>query len=220
MYSGIKNPKYDLKNYYRIFWELGVILSLVISIGLTKIDFQSGPSELNLNVEREVVTMEEIVQTDQQERPPAPPRPQVPVAVPNDEVFEEVEITIDAEMDMDEALDAPPPQNKEAEEKEEEDFFVAVEQMPKMKTSLGDLQKRITYPERARMAGIEGRVIVQFIVDETGGVESPHVIREIGGGCDEEALRVVQYAEFEPGKQRGVPVRVQYSLPITFMLRK
>lgn len=222
MYLNIKNPKYDLKNYYKIFWEVGVILSLLILIGLTKIDFTANETVLNLDTEQEVVKMEEVVQTEQQERPPAPPRPQVPVAVPNDEIFEETEITIDAEINMDEALETPPPpQDDEAvEEEKEEDFFVSVEQMPKMKNSMADLQKRVKYPEKARMAGIEGRVIIQFIINEEGDVEDPRVIRGIGGGCDEEALRVVKYAEFEPGKQRGVPVRVQYSLPIVFMLRK
>ncbi len=73
--------------------------------------------------------------------------------------------------------------------------------------------------EMASKAGIEGKVIIQFIVNEAGKVEDPRVIRGIGGGCDEEALRVVKQAEFQPGRQRGKPVRVQYSLPITFRLQ-
>lgn len=71
----------------------------------------------------------------------------------------------------------------------------------------------------ARKAGIEGRVVVQFIVNKDGKVESPHVIRGIGGGADEEALRCVQQSEFEPGYQRGLSVRVQYSLPVVFQLQ-
>ena len=66
--------------------------------------------------------------------------------------------------------------------------------------------------------GIEGRVTVQFIVNEKGEPTNPRVIRGIGGGCDEEALRLVKQARFKPGMQRGVPVRVQYSLPIVFRL--
>ena len=70
----------------------------------------------------------------------------------------------------------------------------------------------------ARRAGIEGRVTVQFIVNERGQVENPRVIRGIGGGCDEVALEAVSKAKFVPGLQRGRPVRVQYSLPIVFRL--
>ncbi len=222
MYSDMKNPKYDLKTYYRLFWELGLVISLLIFIGLTKIEFNPEKKELTYKGEQEVIQMEEVVQTQQQERPPRPPRPQVPVEVPNSEIIEDVEINIDAEIDIEEALDMPPPppQEEVEEEQEEEDFFVSVEKMPKMKTSLVELQKNIVYPERAQMAGIEGRVIVQFIVNEKGEVENPRVIRGIGGGCDEEAVRVAKLAKFEPGEQRGVPVRVQYTLPILFMLRK
>ena len=64
-----------------------------------------------------------------------------------------------------------------------------------------------------------GRVILQFIVDENGNVTEPAVVRGIGAGCDEEALRVVREAKFKPGKQRGKAVKVKMSLPITFKLK-
>lgn len=217
-----KEPKYDLRYYYKILLEVGLIMALLIFIGLTKIDFTVEKSEIELTGEREVVKMEEVVQTEQESRPPSPPRPQVPVAVPNNEIIEDVEINIDAEISMDEPLDLPPPPQKDAEEaeEEEEDFFVAVEEMPELKGSLAELQKKVVYPEKARLAGIEGRVIVQFVVNEKGEVENPKVIRGIGGGCDEEAVRVAKMAKFKPGRQRGVPVRVQYTLPFIFKLRK
>ncbi|MDZ7690247.1 MAG: energy transducer TonB [Balneolaceae bacterium] len=140
----------------------------------------------------------------------------MPVEVPNDEIVEDVEINLDAELNFDEPLDMPPPP---AEEEEKEDFFVVVEQMPELIGGMAALQKNIRYPEMARKAGIEGRVIVQFIVNENGEVEDPRVIRGIGGGCDEEALRAVQTVKFKPGRQRGQPVRVQYSLPVIFRLQ-
>lgn len=98
------------------------------------------------------------------------------------------------------------------------DHYVAVEDMPKLIGGLASLQKKINYPEEAQSSGVEGRVIIQFIVNKKGEVENPQVIRGIGGGADEEALRVVKQAEFTPGKQHGEPVRVQYSLPITYKL--
>lgn len=102
---------------------------------------------------------------------------------------------------------------------EEDDFYTVVEEMPELIGGLAKLMEQISYPERARRAGIEGRVFVQFVVNEQGQVERPRVIRGIGGDCDEEALRVVSKAQFEPGLQNGQPVRVQYSLPIVFRLQ-
>lgn len=113
-----------------------------------------------------------------------------------------------------------PPQKPEKADATDEDHYIVVEQMPKLKGGLEGLASKVTYPEPARQAGIEGRVIVQFIVNEEGKVENPKVIRGIGGGADEEALRVVRQAEFEAGKQQGEAVRVQYSLPIIFSLEK
>src|SRR6056297_2951672 len=101
----------------------------------------------------------------------------------------------------------------------EEDFFVVVEEMPELIGGLVSIQRDINYPEIARRAGSEGRVYVQFIVNENGNVEDPRVIRGIGGGADEEALRAVKQAKFKPGVQRGQPVRVQYSLPLVFRLQ-
>lgn len=101
---------------------------------------------------------------------------------------------------------------------ETEEFFVVVEKMPELKGGMAKLQESIKYPDSARRAGIQGRVTVQFIVNEEGKVENAKVVRGIGGGCDEEALKAVQKAEFYPGYQRGEPVRVQYSLSLTFRL--
>jgi protein TonB len=100
----------------------------------------------------------------------------------------------------------------------EGDYFVAVENMPELVGGLGSLQKKINYPELARKAGIEGRVIVQFIVDKEGNVVNPSIVRGVHKSLDEEAIRVVKQADFKPGMQDGKPVRVQYSLPITYKL--
>ena len=114
---------------------------------------------------------------------------------------------------------SPPPPPIHPSSGEKDDFFVIVEQMPELIGGLAQIQTQIRYPEMARRAGIEGRVYVQFIVNEQGDVERPVVIRGIGGGADEEALRVVSDAKFKPGVQRGQPVRVMYSLPIVFRLQ-
>jgi TonB family protein len=117
--------------------------------------------------------------------------------------------------EMDIVNPPPPPAHPDF---DEENYFVVVEEMPELIGGLASIQQEIRYPEMARRAGIEGRVYVQFIVNEEGDVEDARVIRGIGGGADEEALRVVEMAKFEPGMQRGRPVRVLYSLPIFFRL--
>ncbi|MGK7369734.1 MAG: energy transducer TonB [Candidatus Halalkalibacterium sp. M3_1C_030] len=211
-----KKPKADLRKYYTVFLELGLVVVLIIFIVAMKVDFRSAAQDTDLTEEQEVVEMEEIQRTKQQEKPPPPPRPQVPVEVPNDEIVEDQEINLDAEINLDEPLDMPPPPE---EDEEEEDFFVVVENMPELIGGMKKLQGCVNYPEMARKAGIEGQVVVQFVVNTEGKVEDPRVIRGIGGGADQEALRCVKQAEFKPGRQRGKPVRVQYSLPVIFRLQ-
>lgn len=218
MRSGRKKPQSDLRKYYTVFLELGLVIVLVIFIVAMKVNLETGNQQVDLTDEQEVTEMKDIVQTKQEKQPPPPPRPQVPVEVPNDEIIEDQNINLNADLNLDEALEMPPP--PEEEEEDTEDFFVAVQQMPELKGSLQDLQAKAKYPEMARKAGIEGQVIVQFIVNEQGRVEDPRVIRGIGAGCDKEALRVVKQAQFVPGRQRGKPVRVQYSIPIIFKLKK
>jgi protein TonB len=192
-----------------------------VFIGLTHINFgPSGEQEYTLQTQ-EVVEMEEIIQTKQQDVVPPPPRPPVPVAVPNDVIIEEVDIMLDAELDFSSPgyLPPPPKRKEEVAEEPEEDFFIAVEKMPELLNGMKDIQERINYPEMAKKANIQGRVYLQFIVNENGDVEDPVVLRGIGGGCDEEAIRVLRETKFSPGMQRGRPVRVRYALPIIFMLR-
>lgn len=216
-------PKKNLRNYYTIFLEIGLIGALLILTILTRIHFTPSETEIPVVQEQEAIQMEEIVQTKQIEKVPPPPRPPVPVAVPNDEIIEDVNIDINADLDFDKQLDLPPAPPKQAEEgqdeEEEEDFFVLVQQMPELIGGIAGLQEKIKYPENAIRANIEGRVYVQFIVNEKGEVENPRIVRGIGGGCDEEALRVIKTAKFKPGLQRGRPVRVQYNLPIIFRLQ-
>ncbi|MDR9419144.1 energy transducer TonB [Gracilimonas sp.] len=211
-----KSPKADLKRSYTVYLEAGLIIALLFMITAVNVTLESEPPQVVELDEQEVVEMEEIVQTKQIETPPPPPRPPVPVEVPNDEIIEDEMIDLDAELDMDAPMDLPPP--PEEDDGGEEDFFVVVEQMPKLIGGMAELQSNVEYPEMARRAGIEGRVTVQFIVNENGEVENARVVRGIGGGCDEEALKAVQNAEFEPGMQRGRPVRVQYALNINFRL--
>ena len=205
----------DLRLSYNLHLQIGFIVSIAIFLILFKVNIPTKVPSPILIEEQEEIFIEEVIQTKQIETPPPPPRPPVPVEVPNDEILEDEIIDLDTELDLDGPLDLPPPPPPKSEETQD-DFFVVVEQMPQLIGGLASLQKKVRYPEMARRAAIEGRVTIQFIVNEQGKVENPRVIRGIGGGCDEEALKAVMTARFKPGMQRGRPVRVQYSLPIVF----
>lgn len=220
-----KTEKADLRLRYPLYIELGLAVTIGLLILAFRMDLRSESTLQVTMAEQEVVQMEEIVQTSQDQRPPPPPRPPVPVEVPNDEILEDADLDLDASLDLDAPLSdlppppPPPPTQTQVVEEPEPEIFVIVEQMPELIGGLPELQKQINYPEIAKKAGVEGRVIVQFVVTEQGTVADPVVVRGIGAGCDEEAVRAVQLARFTPGKQRGKPVRVKMSLPITFKLK-
>lgn len=213
----------DLKRYYTVLLEVGTIGSLLLFIGLTNLDLNTSDEGYLPEISKQdVISMEDMTQTEHLDQPPAPPVPKVPVEVPNSTVIEDEVLDISAEIDFDQPLEIPSePRSLQMEDSknEEEDFFIAVEHMPELKGTLAQLQAQIVYPQRALQAGISGMVVVQFVVDKDGMVENPTILRGIGAGCDEEALRVTKMAEFEPGRQRGVPVRVQYSLPFRFIMQ-
>ncbi|MGB0651312.1 MAG: energy transducer TonB [Rhodothermales bacterium] len=214
-----KTEKADIKRRYPLYVEIGMVLTLTVLIVAFRLDMSVNDSfDVQLE-EQEVVQMEEIQQTQQIEKPPPPPRPPVPVEVPNDEVLDDVELDLDVSLDLDEMVDLPPPPPPADDEPEEPEIFVIVEQSPELIGGLAGLQKKIRYPEIAKKAGVEGRVYLQFVVDEQGNVHDPIVTRGIGAGCDEEAIRAILDAKFKPGKQRGKAVKVKMSLPITFKLK-
>lgn len=99
-----------------------------------------------------------------------------------------------------------------------DEVFVAVEEQPRIAGGIARLQSRLRYPADAYSAGVEGRVFVQFLVTRQGRVVNPRVTRGVHPSLDAEALRVVQTAQFEPGRQNRQTVCVQMSLPITFRL--
>jgi TonB family protein len=81
------------------------------------------------------------------------------------------------------------------------------------------LNKNLHYPDSARDKNIQGRIVPRFMVNEDGSVTNCEVVRGIGGGCDEEALRVVRnFPKWIPAKQNGKPVKMTFMLPIIFAL--
>jgi TonB family protein len=104
----------------------------------------------------------------------------------------------------------------------EESVFVYTEQMPEAGFSIPlYLKKNMKYPKEALKKEIGGRVIVKFVVDEDGCISKVKVVEGIGWGCNEEAQRVVEQMPCweQPGMQNGRPVRVYFTLPITFLVK-
>lgn len=113
---------------------------------------------------------------------------------------------------------------EEEEEEEEEEIFQVVESDPQFPGGAEAMYRYVSqnmrYPQLARENGISGRVYVTFVVEKDGSLSGVRVLRDIGGGCGHEAVRIVKsMPRWIPGKQRGKNVRVQYNLPVNFSLR-
>ena len=108
-------------------------------------------------------------------------------------------------------------------EPDNDSIYQIVEQMPKFPGGESALMeyvsKNVAYPEEAKEKEIQGRVFIGFVVEKDGSIGEVKVLRGIGGGCDEEAVRVIKgMPKWKPGMQKGKPVRVSYQIPINFKL--
>lgn len=168
----------------------------------------------------------EIQQTTQETPPPPPPPVVQEVEVLNvvEDNVETESIEINTEDDKEEVVIAAPVEAPE-EEEEEEVIFVVVESMPEFPGGQQALFKYINenvkYPVIAQENGIQGRVICQFVVNKDGSIVDIEVVRSGGDpSLDKEAVRVVKsMPKWKPGKQRGKPVRVKFTVPINFKLQ-
>lgn len=106
----------------------------------------------------------------------------------------------------------------------EDKIFTFVEQQPEFpggtEAMLKYLANNIQYPSAAQRNGLEGLVVLSFIVDQSGGISDIQVLKKLGGGTDEEAMRVVKsMPKWKPGKQNGREVKVKYTLPVRFTIK-
>lgn len=221
-----KNPKKDLNRQRTLFLQIGLVFALaVVFLAFEWKTYEK--SESTLASSGPVQIDEEIVQITQQEKPPEPPKaPEVTtiLEIVDDDVVVEDEINVDIEARADQAVQSYVPVLTEDEpEPVAEEIFTFVEEYPEFpggdKALREYILNNIKYPEVARTSGITGTVYVQFVVEKDGSISDVKVVRGIGGGCDEEAVRVVKsMPRWKPGKQRGQPVRVYFTLPIEFKL--
>jgi len=222
-----KSPKANLENKKLMFTQIGLIISLIIAwLAFEHKSYDKREIDPSLLRQTEVVEEEMVEITKQEEQKPQPvemPKQTTQLEIVEDDVEVE-DIEINAEMDQNEVMEEYVAPEIEEEEVVEQEVFTIVEEMPsypggeaKMYEYLG---KNIKYPQIARESGIQGRVFVNYVVEPDGSVSNVKVLRGIGGGCDEEAMRVVKaMPKWKPGKQRGKAVRVSYTLPVVFKLQ-
>lgn len=218
-----KNPEVDPRKKSGMYFMVGAVIALAVML----LSFEWKVYEVKLQ-ELGTLTLDieedELIPITQQELPPPPPPPPpaqvIEIVEDDEEIEEEIEIE-DSESDEDEVVEIV--EVEEEEEVAEEQIFMVVETQPsfpggpaKMYEYLG---KKMKYPSIAKDNNIQGRVYVSFVVEKDGSITDVKVLRGIGGGCDEEAIRVVKgMPSWSAGKQRGKAVRVRFNLPIVFKL--
>ncbi len=223
-----KTPKADLDSKRKIFLQIGIVIALGAAlVAFEWKHYERSGRDLG-TLEIDFIDEEDIPITRQEQPPPPPPpEPSQELIIVEDDVELEEEFTIDIDADVftevQEFIPVIMVDIEEEEEFAEDVIFTVVEDQPLYpggeEARLRFLEENLRYPLVAREAGIQGTVFVTFVVERDGSVTDVRILRGIGGGCDEEAIRVVKLMpRWEPGRQRGQAVRVQFSMPIRFIL--
>lgn len=219
-----KNPEVDINRKKILFFFAGLTVALAVVLAALEYKiFERTTVELG-SLEIQLEEEEMIPITQRQPPPPPPPQTEVLEIVDDEEeIEEEVEIE-DTEIDEDVEIEFIEDVGEEEAIGEEPEIFQVVEDQPEFpggeKALFTYLSKSIKYPPMAKDAGVQGVVYVTFVVEPDGNITNVKVLRGIGAGCDDEAVRVVKaMPKWKPGKQRGKSVRVQFNLPIRFTLR-
>ncbi len=210
-----------LRRRYPLLLQVSLLLALALGVTAFSIPLRFGEDVTVITTDQEFVPSIEIDVTVQHPEPPPPPKPPAPIEVAETEVDDVVHLPELGDLLTEPTIIPPPPAPPvdPPQSPDEREIFPIVEQQPELIGGLEGLQSRIRYPEMALRAEIEGTVFVQFVVDEQGNVNDPVCVRDPGGNTCAEALRAVREAKFKPGRQRGQPVKVRFSLPVKFRLR-
>ncbi len=216
-----KNPNVDYRKKYVLFFNIGLVLSL--SLVITAFEWESVERMSVVDFGTTTITDEILMVPITEQKPPPKPKPKqiTLIEVPDDKEIDVDDVPFSIDIANDDVIEdiafvAPPDEKVE----EVHDF---VETMPSFEGGISEFYKFVSghlkYPAKARRMQIEGKVFVHFVVDKDGSLSDIKVVRGIGGGCDDEVLRIVSMSpKWNPGKQRGRPVRVRMMLPISFRL--
>ena len=225
-----KTPRADLEKRRGLYLEIGLVV--ILAAALVAFNIKSYDKEVK-EVSTRTADVEidaDIIQTDQPDEPPPPPEEPEQVVTDLTVVENDAELTnevgiINAEDNANKAQEEFTKVEIEEEDvAEEEEVFLVVEEDPEYPGGMDELYKfvgkNLQYPALAKENNITGRVYVSFVVEKDGSVSKVKVLKEIGGGCGNEAMRVVKMMpKWKPGKQHGRAVRTQFTLPVMFELQ-
>ena len=227
-----KSPKADLEKTK----GMGVLMGMVVGLAVLFVGFEWGTRDIQVVTADEgvadIIAEEEIEITRPENTPPPPPPPPAPVVtevlnVVDDDVELEQQEIVTSEDSQTEAQTQTfvAPVVEEEEEESAQQIFTVVEEMPDfpdggLQGLLNFLAKNIKYPVIAQENGIQGRVVCAFVVNKDGSIVDIEVLRGVDPSLDKEAVRVLgTMPKWKPGKQRGKPVRVKYTVPVMFRLQ-
>jgi protein TonB len=220
-----KTKKADLTGKHALFMVTGLVLSLTAT--LVAFEWKSYDSGELMNLGLLTDDFDKLMEIPPTVQPPRkPPVIQQPklIEIPNEEeVIEEIDFNLDVTLTEDQIIEDLSFEDDIPEEKAEEIFVWVEEQasFPGGPKAWGKfLNKNFKYPRNAARMNIEGKVHLSFVVDKNGVISDIEVIRGIGGGCDEEAIRVLSNSpRWNPGKQRGNAVKSRMAIQIHFELK-
>jgi periplasmic protein TonB len=212
-----KTSKADLRGKYQRNLEASIIIALIFLIAAFKysprysgVKKYSGPTQ-------DLIKLTNVEPTKQIEKPPEP-KPLIPEISMNPEItdieFATTELKVDANLDR-------PPERPEVHKTmaDENEIFIIVEDLPQPIGGFKAIQSKIYYTDLAMKADIQGKVIVVAVIDKKGYVVNARITKSLFPQLDEIALKAVMETKFVPGKQRGKPVNVRMTIPITFRLQ-
>ena len=226
-----KSEKANLENKKALFFEIGLVLSLAVIIVAFEHKTYDKKEEAKVVTEATAQVEEMVIQTQQEQ--PEPPKQEVELSTTEFKIVDD-NVSIKDEFSVDvfdnsvngEVVNVAP-EIKRVEElvdEGERTIFTVVEQQASypggMQSLMRYLHDNIKYPSQARETGTQGKVYLTFVVEKDGSLTDVKILRDIGSGCGEEAVRVVKaMPKWTPAKQRGKAVRQQFNLPVDFKLQ-
>ena len=223
-----KTPKANLENKK----TMAILIGLVLALGIMFIAFEWSKNEIKVYddaIQGEFVEDEEMIEVTFRDETPPPPPPPTQETVLSDiidirENKEDIQTKdFNSEDDKNKKVVIQAPIAAPVEDPEESRIHVVVERMPEFpggEAAMNQfINRTIRYPVIAQENGIQGRVVVQFVVNTDGKIVDVEVVRGVEESLDKEAVRVVKaMPPWNPGRQGGKNVRVKYTLPIRFRI--
>ncbi len=221
-----KSASKNLENKKTVFFQIGLIVSLLLVFYAFQWKQYEKREIVMPNSTTVIFEVDDIPLTfpDQPKPPPPPAMSQLEIVDDTQDAPDVffIDVSSDPFAPVKEYAPVMPPPKPE--EVPDERIFIAVEEMPEFpggeQALISYLASSTNYPHLARSMNIQGTVFVSFVVETDGSISNVELTRGIGGGCDEEALRVISgMPQWKPGKQSGRPVRVSFSSRIVFRLQ-